>query len=183
MPNTSSLLTQPSDLTPLLVQPAAISSINYSGGNADVQTVSPHGYPVGQVINVMIAGVTPAGYNGTYPATITANNTFQYALPISPGAVSVEGTYVNAEAQSLVERATTFFAQGSAQGVSVLELGPADATHGTAALNSYIVANPNAFYAYLVPRYWDANAAYLAFVKTFESMTQWAGFLFRRCAR
>lgn len=169
-PGVSQLLTQPSVLTPFLVSPAAIASITYGGGNAQVSTVNPlpSGYNVNDTVNLTIAGVLPAGYNGNYPCTITSSNSFEYALPVSPGATTALGTWVNAEANSLVQRATTFFAQGAAQSVYVLELGPGTATEGVNALSAFITANPNVYYSYLVPRFWDANTALLSLIPTFE---------------
>lgn len=51
--------------------------------------------------------------------------------------------------------ATTFFAQGNSTGLYVLELGTMGVTSQINALNNWIVANPNVFYAFLVPANWD----------------------------
>jgi len=52
--------------------------------------------------------------------------------------------------------ATTYFAQGQSVGVYVLELGTtAGVDAQIALLEAWIVANPNVFYAYLVPAAWD----------------------------
>jgi hypothetical protein len=71
-------------------QPAkTVTAMTWSGGIVTV-TVAGHGYATGNVVT--IAGVTPAGYNGTYSVTVTGANTFTYALASNPGAVTVQGT-------------------------------------------------------------------------------------------
>ena len=101
------------------------------------------------------------------PLPITGTSTFQYPLPNSPGSVTTLGTYVNAEANSLVQRATTFFNQGAGQSVYVLEPGRGTATEGVNNLSAWITANPGVYYSYLLPRFWDANAALLSFLPNF----------------
>lgn len=168
-PGTRSLLTQLSDLTPLLTGAKAITSMNWSGGLVSVTTVQPHGFTPGDTIFPMaIAGVAPAGYNGSFFATITGPSSFTYPLPSSPGVVTVQGSYSPEDVGELLAMATTFFAQGAAQSVYVLELGPGDASDGVAFLTAWITANPGVFYSYLVPRFWDANASFLAMLASFE---------------
>lgn len=68
---------------------------------------------------------------------------------------------------------TSFFAQGSATGVYILELGVvASASAGITALSNWISANPNVFYAYLTPATWDTDAADLnTLAATYSSPT------------
>lgn len=71
-------------------QPAkSITGISWAAGVATV-TLAGHGYATGNIVT--IAGVTPAGYNGTYSVTVTGANTFTFALASNPGAVTVQGT-------------------------------------------------------------------------------------------
>lgn len=176
-----SLLTGLSDLTPLLVTPAANTGLTWTGGVITVTTTAPHGIPVGDAVHVTLAGVTPSGYNGAFVATSTGANTFTcpHGGSLSSPA-SVAGTWINDAYFELTTMATTYFAQGSAQGVYVLELGEGDAATGVAALDTYITANPNSaytpgatgfFYAYLVPRSWASESTFLDFVADFESTT------------
>lgn len=167
-PGTISPLTQLSDLTPLLAPAKANTSINYVGGAAEIATASPHNFPVGDVMNLTVANAAPAGYNGTYPCTITGPSSFQYALPASPGAETAAGTYQVADAAQLVQQATTFFAQGSTQGASVIELGPGGVNTGVAFLTAWIAANPQVLYGYIVPREWDGNANFIALAESLE---------------
>lgn len=67
--------------------------------------------------------------------------------------LSATGNYAELENMN-----TTFFANGTVQGVYVLELGvqttPDDAV---SALQTWIQSNPGVFYAYLVPADWDST--------------------------
>ena len=168
---TYSLLTQASDLTPLLAAAEAITSIAWASNLVTVTTTSPLpvNFVVGLEFATTIAGNTPAGYNGTVMATVTGASTFTYPLTTDPGTATVEGTFtISGE---LVSMANTFFAQGSQLGIYVLELGAGTVSTEVTALQTFITANPAVFYAYLIPRGWDANSSFLAFLAGYESTT------------
>lgn len=74
-----------------------VTAMSWSSGVVTV-TVAGHGYATGNVVT--IAGVTPAGYNGTYSITVTGANTFTYALASNPGAVTVQGTATQTSTRS-----------------------------------------------------------------------------------
>lgn len=171
---TNALLTQVADLTPLLAAALAITSIAWSGGlngQATVTTAVAHGVPVNQSFTTIIAGAVPAGYNGTYLATSTGASTFTYYLPVNPGSETVPGTYTPPAVAELLSMATTFFAQGAQQIVYVLELGAGTVAQGVTALTSFINNSQQFFYSYLVPRNWDGNSTFIAFLANFESTT------------
>jgi len=65
------------------------TAMTWSGGVVTV-TVAGHGYATGNLL--VIAGVTPAGYNGTYNITVVDANTFTFLLGSNPGSVTVQGT-------------------------------------------------------------------------------------------
>src|SRR6185437_5160638 len=166
-----SLITQLADLTAILAAPLALTSLAWSGGTVTATTVSPHGITVGDTFPTTIASALPAGYNGTYIATVTGASTFTYALASDPGSETAPGTYTPRNAAELVSMATTFFDQGVSTSVYVLELGAGEAAAGVTALQTFITDNPNFFYSYLVPRSWDANSTFLSFLANFESTT------------
>jgi hypothetical protein len=179
-PQASSFLTQESDLIPLLRTPEALTSLTFSSGTVTAVASLPHNLPIGQVINLTVAGALPMGYNGTFPCTITTTSDFTYALPTSPGTETTPGTWISGEVNSLVERASTFFGQGFSQGIFVLELGSNGVTPAVAVLSNYLTMFPNTsyrpgaqgfFYIYLVPRSWDGNQAFIALATQFESPT------------
>ncbi len=170
-PGTISLLKQLSDLTPLLNGSHALTSLVWSGGTVTATTAAPHGFTVSDVIPLTIAGETPTAYNGVFNCTITGASTFTYPLTSNPGAQSVAGVYTVEDVAELLAMATTFFAQGAGQAVSVLEMGADSATDGVAFLTAWITANPGVFCSYLVPRYWDGNAAFLTMLGNFNALT------------
>ena len=126
---------------------------------------------IGDTFITTIASAQPVAYNGTYLATVTTASEFTYALTADPGTETNPGTFTPSNQGELVAMATTFFAQGAIQGAYVLELGPNEPTASVAALSTFITNNPGVFYRYLVPRNWDANAAFLAFLPDYESTT------------
>src|SRR6266550_8084133 len=138
-PGASPLLTQLSDIEPILTDPSALANLSWSSFTVTATTAAPHGYTVGQNIWITIAGETPAGYNGTYLTTITGASTFTYPLGTNPGSQTFAGTYVVDSATELQAMANTFFAQGVNLSVYVLELGPGSADSGIATLASYLV--------------------------------------------
>jgi hypothetical protein len=170
-PSNRVLLTAPSDLTAVLKNAAAITSLAWATGVVTVTTSSPHGYTTGLTIPMVIAGADPDGFNGTFDATITGASTFTYPLASDPGSETVPGTYQPWSAIELLGMVTTYFAQGSSTPVYALELGAGDAATGVTALNTWIGSNPNVFYSYLVPRSWADESTYLTFLAQFESPT------------
>ena len=168
--NASSLLTQLSDLTPLLAGAVAITSATESGTTITVTTTTPHGFTTGD--SVTIAGFTTAGYNGTQSITVTGASTFTY-----PGASSLvtpavgTGVATDADVAELVAMVTTLFAQGSNVAVYVLELGHGTVTANIAAFAAYLTANPLKYYRYLIPRGWDADSTFVTLVGLYNSTT------------
>lgn len=168
---TYTLLTQLQDLTSILTGSLAITSMVWGSSVVTVTTTAPHGFALADTLPLTIAGVIPAGYNGTFTCTITGTSTFTYPLVSNPGTATVQGKYTPEDVNELLAMATTFFAQGSQQGVYVLELGAGNATDGATALTAWITANPGIFYSYLVPRTWDAAASFLTMLQSYESTT------------
>lgn len=167
----TALITQMADLTAILVGAKAITSITWSGSVATVTTTAPHGYPNADTLLLTIAGMTPAGYNGTFLCTVTGASTFTYALVANPGSATVQGVVTVEDVAELVAMGTEFFAQGSTVAVYVLELGAGNAADGVTALSAWITANPNVFYSYLVPRPWAAEATFVTFTKLWTATT------------
>lgn len=66
------------------------ASGSWSGGSATVNTSVAHGFTTGD--SVTIAGVTPAGYNGTYTVTVVDSDTFTYTVADPGGPITVQGT-------------------------------------------------------------------------------------------
>jgi hypothetical protein len=161
------LLTQSSDLTSILRPATVISTITWTGSVVTVTTTTAHGIPSGDTVQIIIAGCTPTGYNGTFAGTSTGTNTVTYPLVADPGSSIVEGTLQLANTLELESMSNTFFAQGSTVSVFVLELGTTTVSDGILSLNTYIEDNvghlPTSatpqFYSYLLPTTWDVAGA------------------------
>lgn len=163
-------LTQLSDLTAIIKGALALSSITWTTNVATATASAPHGLT--GTFPVTIVGATPAAYNGTFLATVTGASTFTYPLPSNPGgSASPAGTYTLEDVAELTAMITTFFAQGNGPGISVLELGDGDSSSGTTFLATWLAQNPNTFYAFLVPRYWDGRTSYLSFLANYNATT------------
>jgi hypothetical protein len=180
--NSYSLLTQESDLTPLLAAPLAIASLAWSSGTVLATTsVAIPGLSTGDKFVTRIGGATPSAYNGLVLATVTGASTFTYPLATNPGAETVPGTYTPPGQGELLSMVDSYFAEGFNQAVYVLELGAGDASTGPTALGDWIVANPIgpgqfSFISYLVPRSWDGASNYLALVAQYEAPTKMISF-------
>lgn len=167
-----SLITQQSDLTPLLAPALAISSLTWSAGTVTATTsASIPGRVATDTFLTAVSNASPAGYNGTFVATVTSPTTFTYALASNPGLETTPGTYSPPSQAYLSLAVTDFFAQGTRRAVYVLELGPSDATTGPTALSTFITANPGVFYAYLVPKEWDGSTGFITLANTFKTDT------------
>jgi hypothetical protein len=169
---TSLLLTQDSDLTSSLTAPAAITSMSWSGGTVLVTTTSAiPGANSGDKFQVIISGVTPSGFNGTYGATVTGGNTFTYSLVANPGTVTVQGTYTVPGQSELLDQVSTFFEQGGSQAVYVLELGAADGSTGPALLTTWLANNPGQYYSFLLPHNWDGTSGLTSLLNLYTAPT------------
>lgn len=169
--NATSLLTQLSDLTPILAAPKALTSLAWASSLVTATASAAHGVTVGQTFPVVISGAVPAGYNGAYTATATTTTAFTYPLTTNPGTETTAGAYLSGSAIELTAMATSYFAQGNNTPCYVLELGASTTVANVASLSAYVTANPGAAYAYLVPRAFASDTTYLAFVKTQEANT------------
>lgn len=168
-PGTRTLLTTSASLSTILAGALALSQITMVGLIATATTAAPHGLPFGPTILITISGATPAGYNGTFAATITGASTFTFQPGTNLAAANPVGVYTLEDVSELNAMNSTFFGQGNGQGVYVLELGEGSPTTGVGFLSTWIANNPGIFYAYLVPRTWDNNAAFLALIAQFEA--------------
>jgi hypothetical protein len=174
----TALLTQVSDLTSILSGSVTISSIVWATGTVTVTTSSAHGIPSGDTVSGIIAGVLVGtslnnAYNGTYEVTSTGTTTLTYAVASNPGApVLNSGSVFTLEGvQELVAMATTYFAQGTGNGVYVLELGAGTPAQGIVSLNTYIENPSTRFYSYLLPVAMASDSTFAAFANTFTSTT------------
>lgn len=113
------------DVTP------ALASLAWASGvvTATAAAALPVNLVVGSVFDTVVAGATPAGYNGSVEATVLTGNSFTYALSVNPGAETVPGTY-----------AATFFADLRAKwNVNAISTGVVSETHDESTGSSFVV--------------------------------------------
>lgn len=164
------LLTTVADLATMLAGAKTVTNLVYSAGSNTVTgTSTAHGFPIGDTIYVTVAGATPAGYNGTFLATIVDANTFTYAMPTSLATATVFGTVTDEDVAELMGMNTTFFAQGTTQAVYVLELGNGTTAEGVTALTAFLNTNPKLVYSFLIPRTWDGESTFKTMVGNYDA--------------
>ncbi|EPJ7090418.1 hypothetical protein NK529_004882 [Citrobacter amalonaticus] len=160
------LLTTKDDLKAITSPAKAIASIAWATNVVTVTLSESHGWNVGDVIPLVVSGVTPSAYNRAVEATVTTSTAFTYPLASDPGTATVMGTVKTVAANEIIQMNTTFWAQGTTRSVYVLELGDVSSTAAITALGDFIdedISLGNTyqkFFSYLVPREWDAESTF-----------------------
>ncbi len=167
--NSLTALTSSADLTPKISTPFNLTTLVWASGTVTATAAAAHNLTIGQTYYLTIAGALPAGYNGVYACTITTTTAFTYALASTPGTMTTPGTWSSASNTELVAMNNTYWAQGSNAAVYVLELGVQPGPAAVAALNTYIVNNPKTIYAFLVPRWFDAQSTFPTMLQNYQS--------------
>jgi hypothetical protein len=117
------------------------------------------------------SGFQQSGTLVSFGGSTLSSGTSQYCGNLAAVTAILSSAGNHAE---IANMAGTFFAQGGAVGVSVLELGiQASVPTQITDLQTWITANPGVFYAFLVPAAWDtANSAGVqTMAATFGSVT------------
>lgn len=160
------LLTSKDDLKAITAPGKTISTIVWAANLVTVTLASPHGWTNGSTVPVVISGVAPAAYNRSAEATVTSATEFTYSLSSDPGTATTMGVVKTVVAGEIIQMNTTYWAQGAARAVYVLELGDITIPAAVAALSDFIdkdISLGNTyqkFFSYLVPREWDSEATF-----------------------
>jgi hypothetical protein len=147
---TTQLISSSADLA-LYLEPAYdIASISWTTGVVTVVTTNPHGIPVGATTTIVVDGMTPTGYNGTFTATGVNTTTLHYSLATNPGASSVLGTLEVGPQVFLKAADATWWAQGNAfTGYYIYETGTAVVADVVDSVNTYLSENPQTIYNWI----------------------------------
>ena len=170
---TATLVSTFAQLQALLATGKAITSLTWATSVVTVTTASPHGWTNGDIVPITIAGAVPAGYNGTFTGTITGASTLTYPLAANPGAETTPGTVALGAITELTQMGTTYFAGNGVPAIYVVELGEGTATENVPDLTTFIgkvKGTTGQIYNYLVPRGWDNNATFLAFLANYTAV-------------
>jgi hypothetical protein len=166
----TALLTQASDLIPLVKGATTIQSMTWSVGVVTVVLTAPHGITVGDSVQGIIGGVSPSGYNGMYTVTATTTTAFTY-LSANYGAVTTQGIFTLEDVSELTAMVITYFAQGNANAVYILELGAGTPAQGVTALTAYINDPTIRFYGYVLPYAWATETTAVTLANNNSSNT------------
>lgn len=147
---TTQLISSSADLA-LYLEPAYdISSISWTTGVVTVITTNPHGIPVGATTTIVVDGMTPTGYNGTFTATGVNTTTLHYSVATNPGASSVLGTLEVGPQVFLKAADATWWAQGNTfTGYYIYETGTAVNATAITSVNTYLSDNPQTIYNWI----------------------------------
>ena len=71
----------------------AVQSLTWDDLNlvVDVVTAIPHGYAVGQTLDLTLSGNAPAVFNGIFKCLVTGPDTFTFPMAADPGAPTLLG--------------------------------------------------------------------------------------------
>jgi hypothetical protein len=163
LPNSRTFLTQFTDLKPLL-NPAAsgkVTSATFATGviTYNIDGELPTYATTGTTLKLSLTGIVPNAYNGVFDATVVTPTSFTVPAVTDPGAMTTPGTWQLNAVSQLNAQVATFFRQGTAVGIWLLELGyqPIFDTE-VAALADWLTTSPGSFYGYLLPDYWGTPA-------------------------
>lgn len=158
----------------LILPSMDIASIAWAS-NAVTVTLSnniPAGF--GATEKIIVSGVQPEAYNGTYTATVNRDDgTLTYDLFTDPGASTTNGMVTSAAANELTEMVTSFFKQGKTRQVYILETAGATTTDSVATLKSFIAQDVELgfvhqqYFAYLIPRAFSSNTDFQALASSY----------------
>lgn len=170
------LLTQASDMTDALA--VAIDALDYETTTygADIILTLPAGVEIdretGSTFSITLSGCSPSSWNGTFDATLEDSRTLTWQIKNAPKAKPTEtGTFTIGSSTELVTAADDYFAQGSTNGLYLIELGYYEdqPEKEIAALKAWIDDPAQRMYAYLVPQAWDGEKEFIALAKLHTS--------------
>ena len=145
-------------LSDYLIPAYDIASISWAAGVVTVVTTNPHGIPIADTTNIVVDGVSVTGYNGNFVATGFDATTLNYALGTDPGGTPTGGTVQVGPQVNLIAADATWWAQGNlGTGYYVYESGTADPADVIDSMTTYLTANPQTIYNWLLLPGMDAD--------------------------
>jgi len=145
-------------LSDYLIPAYDIASISWAAGVVTVVTTNPHGIPISDTTNVVVNGVSVTGYNGNFVATGFNATTLNYSLAADPGGTPTGGTIQVGPQVNLIAADATWWAQGNlGTGYYIYETGSADPADVIASMTTYLTANPQTIYNWLLLPGMDAD--------------------------
>lgn len=162
-PQTATVLTQFSDLESQLPDSNSLQAATWNSGVLTMTATNPLPSYLndGDTFDAVFYGWVPTSLNGLYTCTVTdiTQNRFSTPMAVDPGVPTVGGIFTLASSSQINAMVSTFFRQGTASIISVLELGPcADFDEEITAFETWLTNNTQSYYGYLLPEEWGYAA-------------------------
>jgi len=153
-----------------LLPATIISNASWSSGLVTITTSTPITFAIGTTIPIVISGMTPDAYNGTFTATVAGANSLTYSLVSNPGTATTFGSLITGYQQSLIAADATWWANGSAAAYYLFEAGAVTRAAALTEIQSYIAANPHTVYAWVLLLGFDSESTLPAFLSQYEAL-------------
>lgn len=169
--NEVKLITSQADANAITLPAQSMTSIKWASGTVTVNFASPLPAIYGSTVDVVISGVVPDAYNGTYTASIVTSNSsnrLTYSLADDPGTATTMGQVISTNAQSLKDEILSFWGQGKGRSAYVLELGGLSTSDAVTSLFNFIDTDISSgipyqkYFTYLVPRSWSDETSFVS---------------------
>lgn len=169
-PGDLTLISTPADLSAILNPAIIISAASWSTGLVTITLATPTEFPIGSTLPIVVSGMTPVAYNGTFTATVAGTTSLTYSLIGDPGVASTLGIFITGYQQSLIAADTTWWANGSSVPYYVFESGPVTLANSLTAIHNYISENPLTIYEWgLLPGF-DTEPTLASFMIQYETL-------------
>lgn len=129
----------------------------------------------GSTVDITVSGCFPDAYNGTFTATVSAQNQLTWQVEnVEQDGAPTELGYITLDGSDDVNAAlTSFFAQGDAIGCYLLDLGQqSDVTAEISAFSDYVADPDLRMYGYVVPSQWDGVDQFVQLAKNYTANDQ-----------
>lgn len=158
----------------LIIPTMTISSIAWANNTVTITLSGNIPQAFGETEQIIVSGVQPEAYNGTYTATVNQEaGTLTYELYTDPGASTVSGSVTSSAANEITEMVTSFFKQGKTRQVYILETTADTVTASVKVLSDFIAQDValgfvhQNYFAYLVPRTFSGNTNFQALASSY----------------
>ena len=137
----------PSSLASYIKPTKSISTLTWASGVVTVALAANHNLTVGSLTPLIVTGAYPDAYNGTYVATVGADNVLTYSLDNDPGLASIPGACRYGFDAWLVAADATWWAQsGQVTGYFLYESGTTSVSDMFNTLSDWLDSNPRQIY-------------------------------------
>ena len=157
--NSTIVLTQFGDLARSVDPANNLTSATWNSGVLTMTAANPlpAGLVDGDDFDMAFSGFVPTTLNGVYTCTVVdiTQNIFSVPMAVDPGLPTTYGVFAPYSSVQLNSMVATYFRQGIAMPVTVLELGvAADFADQIARLEQWLNNNTYSYYGYLMPEEW-----------------------------